>query len=134
MDYILTPPSMLPTVSIEEGKSMQSTELCSLLARNWEHENHKWYDQVLLTRRLAKFLLSLPHSYADTEREFSIVWKIITDYCTENRTEYFMCPCNMNDSTCFELYSPKELLTKVKSSTMDYNKAHSHTDTLTSTQ
>jgi len=27
-EIILTPSSMLPTVSIEEGKSMQSTELC----------------------------------------------------------------------------------------------------------
>ena len=29
IDYILAPSSMLPTAYIEEGKSMQSTELCS---------------------------------------------------------------------------------------------------------
>ena len=36
-----------------------------------------------LLTRLAKCLLSLPHSNADTERVFSVVRKIITDYSTE---------------------------------------------------
>lgn len=89
-----------------------------------------------LLSRLAKCLLSLPHSNADTERVFSIVRKIITDYRTEMEpsTLCALVACKLNnDSTCFELNTPKGLLTKAKSSTMDYNKAHSHTGTHTNT-
>ena len=87
MDYILTPSSMLPTVSIEEGKSMQSTELCSY---RQGIGNMKTIRFPLLTR-LVKYLLSLPHSNVDTEREFSIVWKIITGYRTEMEQSTLCC-------------------------------------------
>ena len=59
-----------------------------------------------LLTRLAKFLLSLPHSNADTERVSSIVRKIITDYHTEMEpsTLCALVACKLNnDSTCFEL-------------------------------
>ena len=59
-----------------------------------------------LLTRLAKYLHSLPHSNADTDREFSIVKKIITDYYTEmeQSTLCALVACKLNnDSTYFEL-------------------------------
>ena len=137
MGYILTPSSMLPIVSIEEGKSMQSTEVCSYWQVIGNMKNINGTTRFSLLTRLAKCSLSLPHSNADTERVFSIVRKIITDYRTEmeQSTSCALVAYKLNnDSTCFKLNTPKELLTKAKSTSMDYNKAHSHTDTLTSTQ
>ena len=126
MDYVLTPSSLLPSVVIEEGKPTENTELCSY----WQGmANMKTINGIIrfpLLTKLAKCLLSLPH----TERVFSIVRKIITDYRTEME-QSTLCALVAsklnNDSTCFDLTPTKELLTQAKSSTMDYNKAHSHT-------
>ena len=69
--------------------------------------------------RLAKCVLSLPVSNADTERVFSIVRNIVTDYRTEmeQSTLCALVSCKLNSSyNCFDLEIPKELL--------KYNRAH----------
>ena len=75
--------------------------------------------------RLAKCVLALPVSNADTE---SIVRKIVTEYRTEmeQSTLCALLSCKLNSScNCFDLETPKELLEKAKGATMDYNTAHS---------
>ena len=72
---------------------------------------------------LAKFLLALPHSNADTERVFSTVRKNVTNYRTEmeQSTLCALVSCKLNRSCdCFKLDTPKELLKKAKVSTMEY--------------
>ena len=61
MDYVLTPSSMLPTVSIEEGKSVQSTELCSYWHGMGNMKTINGTTRFPLLTRLAK---CLPHSNA----------------------------------------------------------------------
>ena len=78
--------------------------------------------------RLAKCVLALPVSNADTERVFSIVRKIVTEYRTEmeQSTLCALLSCKLNSScNCYDLETPKELLEKTKGATMDYNTAHS---------
>ena len=73
-------------------------------------------------------LLSLPHSNADTERIFSIVRKIITDYRTEmeQNTLCALLECKVNnDNCCYDTDVPKELVKIAKQATMNYNRAHS---------
>ncbi len=77
---------------------------------------------------LSKCLLSLPISNADTERVFSIVRKIVTDYRKEMEQDTLcaLLTCKLNcDCACYQLETPKELLRAAKVATMEYNKAHS---------
>ena len=61
----------------------------------------------------------LPVSNADTERVFSTVRKIITDYRTESEMEQdtlcALLTCKINcDCSCFELDTPMELYRAAK--------------------
>ena len=52
--------------------------------------------------KLAKCVLALPVSNAGTEEVFSIVRKVITDYCTQlNLCSFLACKLN-NDCGCFQ--------------------------------
>ena len=78
--------------------------------------------------RLAKCILSLPISNVDTERVFSIVRKIVTDYRTEmdQSTLCALVSCKLNsNSDCYDLEMPKELLKRAKVATVEYNRTHS---------
>ena len=82
---------------------------------------------VAIISRLAKRVLALPVSNADTERVLSMVRKIVTDYRTElNRsTLCALLSCKLNcNSSCFNLHTPDELLSRAKHATVEYNKAH----------
>ena len=77
--------------------------------------------------QLAKCILALPVSNAETERVFSVVRKIVTDYQTQmdQSTLCALISCKLNsDSKCFELATPNELLRQAKTATMEYNRAH----------
>ena len=78
--------------------------------------------------RLAK---SLPISNADTQRVFSIVRKIVTDYFTE-MDKSMLCAlvsCNLNsNSNCYDLETPKELLKRAKVATVENNRECSNRD------
>ena len=73
-------------------------------------------------------LLALPVSNAETERVFSIVRKIVTDYRSQmdQSTLCALMSCKINnDSVCFQLDTPTILLKEAKSATLKYNSAHS---------
>ncbi len=59
--------------------------------------------------RLAKCVLALPVSNAETERVFSIVRKIVTDYRTQ-MDQNALCALLSFHAKCFELATPDELL------------------------
>lgn len=66
--------------------------------------------------------LAVPN--ADTERVFSIVKKIVTEYHTEmdQSTLCALVSCKLNsNSDCFALETPSELLKCAKGATMEYN-------------
>ena len=70
-------------------------------------------DRFLYLVQLVKCILALPHSNADTERVFSIVHKIVTDYRMEmdQSTLCALVACKMNcDDKCFQVDTPRELL------------------------
>ena len=80
------------------------------------------------TNPLAKCLLVLPHSNADTERVFSIIRKTVAQYHTEmdQSTPSGLLSCKLNrNCDCYQLNTLKELLQTAKGATMEYNKAHS---------
>lgn len=128
LDYMLLPSTDLPVVNREEGKPTQSPELCLY----W-HEVGKISTLSGATRfphltSLAKCILALPVANADTERVFSIVRKISTDYRgqMEQNTLCALVSCKLNnDQKCYELETPTELLRKARTATKEYNRAHS---------
>lgn len=73
--------------------------------------------------KLAKCILALPVSNADTERVFSIVKKIVTSY---RSTLCALVSCKLNcDCNCYEFETPKDLLIRAKRATIECNKEHS---------
>ena len=128
LDYILTPSSTMPSVRKEEGKPTQSVDMCVYWQEIGRMKTLEGRPRFPNLTKLAKCLLALPHSNADTERVFSMVRKIVTDYRTEmeQSTLCALVACKLNsDCDCFKLETPKELLKKAKGATTAYNKEHS---------
>jgi len=122
LDYKLSPPSAIPSVHKEPGKPTKSAELCVYCQEIGRMKT------CGTPRLLAKCVLSLPISNADTEMVFSIVRKIVTDYRTkkDQSTLCALVPCKLNsNSNCYDLETLKELLKRAKVATVEYNKAHS---------
>lgn len=123
LDYVLAPSGELPLVQRDAEKPTNSTELC----RYWHNvgvmKSLEGTDRFPNLVGLAKCLLSLPHSNADTERVFSIVRKIVTDFRTR-LCALVACKLN-NDCDCFRLDPHKTLIDQAKGATMKYNKEHS---------
>ena len=110
LDYSMAPE--LPSEPRDEGKPTNSAELWGNIGILKTLEGT---DRFLYLVRLAKCILALPHSNADTERVFSIVRKIVTDYRTELDQSTLCAPvaCKMNcDDKCFQVDIPRELLDK----------------------
>ena len=107
LDYILLPSSTLPSVvQGSEGQPIKSEEVCAY----WQHIGRMTTldgaARFPNLSRLAKCVLTLPVSNAETERVFSIVRKIVTDYRTQmdQSTLCALISCKLNnDSKCFEL-------------------------------
>ena len=121
-DYKLSPPSAIPSVHREPGKPTK----CAELSVYWQEIGRM--KTLCGTPRfpnftpLAECILSLPISNADTERVFSIVRKIVTDYRTEmdQSTLCALVLCKLNsNSNCYDLETPKELLKRAKVATVE---------------
>ena len=127
LDYSLTPMAELPSVPREEGKLTKSAEICEYWQKVGMLKTLEGTDRFPHLVRLAKCILALPHSNADTERVFSITRKILTDYRSEldQSTLCALVACKMNsDEKCFELNTPKNVLDVAKGATMKYNREH----------
>ena len=129
LDYILLPSSSLPSVRCENDEEQsKNDELCAYWTQFGKMSTLMGTARFPNLSRLAKCILALPVSNAETERVFSIVRKIVTDYRTQidQRTLCALLACKMNnDCKCYELATPDDLLRKAKSATMEYNRAHS---------
>ena len=129
LDYILLPSHSLPAEDEESEGRPDSNRLCIY----WNHIGRMTTLSGSLRfpnlSKLPKCILALPVSNADTERVFSIVRKIITDYCTQLNQETFcsLLACKLNnDSECFRLETPIDLLRQAKVATKEYNQVHTN--------
>jgi len=76
--------------------------------------------------KLAKTLLVLPNSNADSERAFSIIKKIHTEFRSDlnNDTICGLLSCKFNQNQCCYEYQPStSVLKSAKSATSDYNQS-----------
>ena len=80
LDYVLASSAVMPSVRRDDGKPTKSKELCAYWQEVGNMKTLQGEYSFPCLVLLAKCLLSLPVSNADTERVFSIVRKIITDY------------------------------------------------------
>ena len=127
LDYVLAPPATMPSVHRDEGKPTNGAELNTYWNEVGKMKTLGGGVRFPALTRLAKCLLSLPISNADSERVFSIVRKIITDYRTEMEQDTLcaLLACKLNsNSTFYELDTPKELLQVANRATKEYNDAH----------
>ena len=121
LDYSLAPITTLPQV--EEGQDQLCQYWQAIGRMKCVDGTHRFPNLA----RLAKCMLSLPHSNADTERVFSIVRKIVTDYRTEMEQDTLcaLVACKLNsDFDCYHFDPPHKVLVKAKKATSDYNNAH----------
>jgi len=112
LDYKPSPSSAIPSVRSEPGKPTKSAELCVCWQEIGRMKTLCGTPRFPNFTRLAKCILSLPISNADTEKVFSIVRKIVTDYRTEmdQSTLCALVSCKLNsNSNCYDLETPKEL-------------------------
>ena len=126
LDYMLMPPHQLPVVQHDNETTVNSEEICRYWHKIGSMETLDGSLRFQNLANLAKCLLALPHSNADTERVFSIVRKIVTDYRIEmeQSTLCALLACKLNSDCCYKLSTPTELLHKAKRATTEYNKAH----------
>ena len=125
LDYKLSPPSAIPSVRREPGKPTKSAELC------WQEIGRMKTCGTPRFPNCTRLAKSLPISNADTERVFSIVRKIVTDYFTEMNKSMLcaLVSCNLNsNSNCYDLETPKELLKRAKVATVENNRECSNRD------
>ena len=83
LDYILLPQSSLPTSGSESVEQSKSDEVCTYWTQVGKMTTLMGTVRFPNLSQLAKCILSLPVSNAETERVFSIVRKIVTDYRTQ---------------------------------------------------
>ena len=93
--YTLTQSDLLPSVPREEGKPTNSKDLCSYWHKIGQMKTLEGTSRFDNIANLAKCLLSLPHSNADTKRISSIA--------------LLACKVN-NDNCCYDTDIPKELV------------------------
>ena len=128
LDYKLSPQSDFPNVDKEGKERHEDYELCSYWQSVGEMKTLCGTTRFPNLPKLSKCLLALPVSNAETERVFSIVRKIVTDYRSQmdQSTLCALISCKVNnDSVCFQLDTPTILLKEAKSATVKYNSAHS---------
>ena len=85
--------------------------------------------RFLWMKKLFSVLLCLPHSNADSERVFSQVHEINTEYTKRmgHETLTALLQVKMNcDNRCFQLSFTKDMFCAVKEATKAYNQEHSH--------
>ena len=126
LDYMLLPSTNHPSVDREESKPTQSAQLCVYWQEIGRMSTVTGTATFPNLTSLVKCILALPVANADTERIFSIVRKVVTDYRTQLEQNTLLVSCKLNnDKKCYELETPSELLSQACTATMEYNRAHS---------
>ena len=132
MDYKLAQTRSLPSSALNgEASSSVGVKLCSYWREIGRMRTLDGRPRFPHLTSIAKCVLSLPVSNADTERVFSNVRKnIVTDYRTEmeQSTLCALLSCKLNSKlniNCFVLETPLDFLRNAKRATMDYNRQHS---------
>ena len=95
-----------------------------ILGRNVQVAWHFNKPRFFVLSKLAKTLLVLPNSNADSERAFSLVKKIATEFRADLNKDTLcaLLSCKMNTHLhCYELKPSAVLLKNAKSATMEYN-------------
>ncbi len=127
LDYKLSPQSDFPDVDQEGKERHEDHELCPYWQSVGEMKTLCGTTRFPNLSKLSKCLLALPVSNAETERVFSIVRKIVTDYRSQmdqsTLCAFISCKVN-NDGVCF-LDTHTILLKEAKSAPIKYNSAHS---------
>ena len=110
LDYKLSPPSDFPDID-KEGK--EDHKLCFYWQSVSEMKTLCGTTRFPNLSKLFKCLLALPVSNAETERIFSIIRKIVTDYHSQmdqsSLCALISCKVN-NEIVCFQLDTPTSLL------------------------
>ena len=130
LDYKLSAQSEFPELDREGKECIENHQICSYWQCVGELKTLCGAARFPHLSRLSKCLLALPVSNAETERIFSIVRKIVTDYRSQmdQSTLCALISCKVNnDTVCFQLDTPTSLLKEAKSATVKYNLAHSST-------
>ena len=98
LDYILLPSSALPSVAREEDKPIKNEEVCAYWEQIGRMTTPNGSIRFPNLSRLVKCILALPVSNAETERVFSMVRKIVTDYRSqlEQDTLCALVSCKLN--------------------------------------
>lgn len=128
LDYKLSPTSDFPHINKEGQERDKEHKLCFYWQSVGEIVTLNGTTRFPYLSKLSKCLLALPVSNAETERVFSIVRKIVTDYRSQldQSTLCALISCKVNnDFVCFQLDTPTGLLKQAKSATNTYNLAHS---------
>ena len=81
--------------------------------------------------KLATALLTLPNSNADSERAFTVVRKIHTEFRSEMKHDTLcaLLSCKFNQTcSCFDFIPGKSLLKAAKGATLEYNRSCQKSD------
>lgn len=121
-EYQLMPDALLPQTS-QDQRSIPK----EFWPKIFELKTGFGQERFPLIRQLYQVLLCLPHSNADSERVFSNVRKIHTEYRktmgTDTLTALLQVKLNCDD-LCFKVKLSREQIMSAKSCTSEYNKKH----------
>ena len=103
LDYRLSPQLEFPEIEKEGRLGQDDHELCSYWQAISEMKTLRGTVRFPNLCKLCKCLLALPVSNAETERVFSMVQKIITDYRTQvdQSTLCALISCKLNNDCMF---------------------------------
>ena len=119
-DYQLAPVEELPSCA-DDGMIEQFWGEMGNLTDNFS--NTKRFG---ILGKVAKTLLILPNSNADSERAFSIIKKIHTEFRSDlnNETLCALLSCKFNQTVqCFDYKPSKDVLKAAKNAASDYNQS-----------
>ena len=115
IDYQLLPSSDLPQTEEIDKYWGEISEMIDIFTNNLRFP---------FLSKIAKLCLVIPVANADSERMFSMMNKIVTEFRSElnnNTVSCLMCTKQNRDSDCYDFVPSKEVLQKAKKACVNYN-------------
>ena len=113
---------------MDMNEEMDSGDCDKYWASILKEKTHLGHVRFPKMKVLFATLLCLPHSNADSERAFSHVRKINTEYRkslgVDTLTNYLQVKLNC-ELKCYKVQPTKDMIQSAKSATYNYNKSHS---------